>query len=243
MLRRIAVILTIALTMTSCDGTYTISSHMSHKTTLSDKPSILAMSQAEVASDTPPLDVPLINQMDEPRIYNGCEVTSMAMILRYLGYDVTKMELAEKIPRVPLTYDNGLKGNPNEGFVGDMENGPGLSVYHGPMYDVAKSYAGDKAIDITGGSPEDIYQYVAQGLPVWIITTTHMVPVNEFETWKTPSGTIEVTFNVHSVVVTGFDKTHVYVNDPYGDKNKQVDRQAFEAAWKQMGSQAIVIEK
>src|SRR5699024_253811 len=122
-------------------------------------------------------------------------------------------------------------------------NGPGLSVYHGPMYEVAKSYEGDKAIDIKGGSLEDIYQYVAQFLPVWIITTTHMVPINVFETWKIHSGAIEVTCNVHSVVEFDFDKTHVYVNDTYGDKNKQVDRQAFEAAWKQMGSQAIVIEK
>src|SRR5690625_7931916 len=99
--------------MTSCDGTYTISSHMSHKTTLSDKPSILAMRQAVVASDTPPLDVPLINQMDEPRIYNGCEVTCMAMILRYLGYDVNKMDLRVQIQLVPLIYDIVLRVKSN----------------------------------------------------------------------------------------------------------------------------------
>ena len=35
------------------------------------------------------LDVPLINQMDDPKLYNGCEVTSLAMVLNYNGIDVT----------------------------------------------------------------------------------------------------------------------------------------------------------
>ena len=35
------------------------------------------------------LNVPLINQMDDPKLYNGCEVTSLAMVLNYNGIDVT----------------------------------------------------------------------------------------------------------------------------------------------------------
>lgn len=80
-------------------------------------------------------------------------------------------------------------------------------------------------------------------MPVWIITTTNLSPVNNFQTWDTPQGEISVTFNVHSVVVTGYDEEHVYVNDPYGTKNRKVDRVKFEKAWKQMGSQAVVINK
>ena len=56
------------------------------------------------------LNVPLINQLDAPRLYNGCEVTSLAMVLNYNGYYVTKNELANNIKTVPLTYPNGLKG-------------------------------------------------------------------------------------------------------------------------------------
>ena len=96
--------------------------------------------------------------MDPPKLYNGCEVTSLAMILNYSGYSVTKTELANEVKRVPLQYENGLKGNPNDGFVGDMENGPGLSVYHGPIYDLAHSYAGNKAVDLTGSEPGKIYE-------------------------------------------------------------------------------------
>lgn len=190
-----------------------------------------------------PLDVSLIKQMDHPRLYNGCEVTSLAMILKYNGYKTTKNELAKKIDRVPLTYKNGLRGNPNEGFVGDIQNGPGLGVYHGPIYNLAEKYVGDQAIDLTGKSISTLYQYLSQGLPIWVITTVNYKPVDNFKTWETPSGEIDVTYSLHSVVLTGFDKKHIYVNNPYGLKNQKVKKEPFEKAWKQMGSQAIVIKE
>ncbi|MFC4559117.1 C39 family peptidase [Virgibacillus kekensis] len=189
-----------------------------------------------------PLDVPLLLQMAEPQLYNGCEVTSLAMILNYHGYETTKNELAQKVPRVPLTYENGLKGNPNQGFVGDMVDGPGLTVYNGPIYDLARQYTGDRAVNLTGQPIEKVYENIAQGLPVWVITTVNYQPVNDFRTWETPSGKVQVTFSVHSVVVTGYDKDYVYLNNPYGVKNQKVHRDAFEKAWEQMGSQAIVIK-
>ncbi len=189
------------------------------------------------------LNVPLINQMDQPRLYNGCEVTSLAMILNYHGVMVTKNELAEKIKTVPLTYQNGQKGNPNNGFVGNMAKGPGLGAYNGPVYELAKKYVGDKAVNLTNSPFTDILKKVSQGLPVWIITTTHLAPVTEFEQWDTPQGKIKITFSMHSVAITGYDENYIYVNDPYGVKNRKCDRQSFIKAWEQMGKQAIVIEK
>ncbi len=50
-----------------------------------------------------PLDVPLINQMDSPKLYNGCEVASLAMILNYSGYHVTKNELANEVKKCLCT--------------------------------------------------------------------------------------------------------------------------------------------
>ncbi|SDK19844.1 C39 family peptidase [Sediminibacillus albus] len=188
-----------------------------------------------------PLDVPLMLQMAAPRLYNGCEVTSLAMILDYHGIEVSKNELAENIETVPLNYGNGLKGDPNDGFVGNMADGPGLGVYHGPVWELAKQYVGNRAIDLTGSEIEAIYQSLDKGQPVWVITTSSFAPVNSFEAWETPNGEVEVTFALHSVVVTGYDEDFVYINDPYGGKNKKVDRENFENAWVQMGRQAITI--
>ncbi|WP_396266101.1 C39 family peptidase [Halobacillus salinarum] len=201
----------------------------------------IAIGKAPAAVE--PLDVPLINQMDDPTLYNGCEVTSLAMVLNYFNIDVTKNQLADNLPRVPLTYANGKKGNPNLGFVGNLETGPGLTVYHGPMFKLAKQYVGSQVKDLTGSKVQALYDQLAEGRPVWIIINTRFKPVNNWESWATPQGTVQVTYSVHSVVLTGYSKNQVFINNPYGQKNQAVNRSDFEKAWEQMGSQAIVVTK
>ncbi|WP_270399051.1 C39 family peptidase [Ligilactobacillus ruminis] len=192
------------------------------------------------------LNVPLINQMDDPKLYNGCEVTSLAMVLNYNGIDVTKSELADNIETVPFQYDNGEHGNPNDGFVGSVSGSTstGLGVYHGPIYKLAKQYA-DNVYDLTGSNFDTVVNKVEEGHPVWTITTTAFAPVSDFESWDTPDGEIDVTYSEHSVCITGFDrdKRVIYVNDPYGYKNREVDWNDFAAAYKQMGKQAVYVTK
>lgn len=192
------------------------------------------------------LNVPLINQMDDPKLYNGCEVTSLAMVLNYNGIDVTKSELADNIETVPFQYDNGEHGNPNDGFVGSVSGSTsaGLGVYHGPIYSLAKQYASN-VYDLTGSNFDTVVNKVEEGHPVWTITTTAFAPVSDFESWDTPDGKIDVTYSEHSVCITGFDrdKRVIYVNDPYGYKNREVDWNDFAAAYKQMGKQAVYVTK
>ncbi len=190
------------------------------------------------------LDVPLLNQMDAPRLFNGCEVTSLAMLLQFWGLDVTKNELAAQIPRVPLQYSDGKNGNPNMGFVGNMEDGPGLGVYHGPIFYLANSNINDqlRVQNLSNYPFSSVLEKISQGLPVWVITTSSFSPLPDFNTWSTPQGSVEVTYKMHSVVITGYDQDYIYLNDPYGTKNKKVNKEKFIASWEQMGSQAIVIE-
>lgn len=195
-----------------------------------------------ILSEKKQLNVPLINQMSAPRLYNGCEVTSLAMLLNYHGIKVTKNELANEIQTVPLTYKNGQKGNPNVGFVGDMVNGPGLGVYNGPIFHLAERYAHDKVVNLSGSLFTDLLKQIDQGKPVWIITTAKFAPVSVFQKWDTPQGTIDVTFSEHSVVMSGYDENYIYINDPYGYKDRKVERENFQKAWEQMGKQAIVID-
>jgi uncharacterized protein YvpB len=191
------------------------------------------------------LDVPLFNQMDAPRLYNGCEVTSLAMLLGFWGIQVSKNELAAQIPHVPLQYGDGKYGNPNVGFVGNMEDGPGLGVYQGPIFQLAQTYVNEplKVINLSNHPFSALLEKISQGKPVWVITTTTFLPTQQFQKWSTPQGSVDITFKMHSVVITGYDQEYIYLNDPYGTKNKKVNREAFIASWEQMGSQAIVIEE
>ncbi|MDR4945216.1 C39 family peptidase [Neobacillus cucumis] len=198
---------------------------------------------AKIPNSSIVLNVTLINQMAAPRLKNGCEMTSLAMVLNYHGVKVTKNTLANQVSKVPWMYSNGLRGNPNLGFVGDMANGPGLAVYNGPVLSLAKKYVGTKAVNLTKKPFSEVLGYVGQGLPVWIITTTTFAPVSNFQLWNTPQGPIRITFSEHSVVITGYDQNYIYINNPYGYKNQRINKTNFIKAWEQMGSQAIVILK
>lgn len=192
------------------------------------------------------LQVPLIFQF--PELARGAEITSLAMMLNYAEVSVNKMELAEEITKDPtlLSITNGTVffGNPYDGFVGDPYSfdRPGYGVYHGPIADLAEQYLPGKIIDMTGAALEDILYPLHLGQPVWVMVHTKFSPLPEssFQTWKTPSGEVDITFYKHSVLLTGYDDHFIYFNDPLSrEVNRPISIERFEEAWLQMGQQAI----
>ena len=186
-------------------------------------------------------NVPFIQQL--PELDRGCEVTSLAMMLQYAGITVDKMKLANEIKKVDFMKD-GVRGNPNEGFVGNIYtfSESGYGVYHGPLFQLAKKYLPNKAVDLTGKSIEELYKSVTSGQPVVMITNATFAPLDEdeFTTWETNNGDVSITYNEHCVVLIGYDQESVYIRDPLKDSlDVKVPREKFEQAWVQMGSQAI----
>ncbi|MCI8804602.1 MAG: hypothetical protein HFE59_01650 [Clostridiales bacterium] len=187
-----------------------------------------------------------------PELKRGCEVTSLAMLLNFKGFNTDKMALASEIKKDTTPYNkiNGkiYFGNPNNGFVGDIYDysKKGLGVYHLPIFALASSYGGGDVLDLTGCEFEDLYYFINKNSPIWIITNTRYdeLPEKNFENWITPDGEVRVTYNEHSVLVVGYDDKYVYINDPlskYGYTKKEKTR--FIKAWKQMGRQAVTIKK
>jgi uncharacterized protein YvpB len=196
------------------------------------------------------LKVPVINQL--PELYNGCEVTSLTMLLNWAGVAVDKVQVADDLPKNPtsrvidssgtITY----WGDPNKGFVGDItgEN-PGFGVYHGPIAALLNRYLPGKAIDLTGSSFSDILHYVSIGKPVIVWTTQTFAPTNEWVTWQSPSGPVKTTFDEHCVLLVGYDmdKKVVYINDPMGGiPAKEISLQPFQESWEQLGKQAVSVK-
>lgn len=190
------------------------------------------------------LDVPLILQ--NPELMRGCEVTSLAMLLHFVGIDVNKMELAQNITYEPF-QQNGMMGDMKKGFVGDMKTfqNPGLGVYVGPIIELAEQYVPAKRIiNLSETNPESLYEHIDKGFPVWTLTNALFkeLPAKEFRVWNTEDGKTNVTYQQHSVVLTGYDENYVYVNDPLQqNKNRKLNRTDFEKAWIQMGRQAMTI--
>ncbi|WP_051291602.1 C39 family peptidase [Fictibacillus gelatini] len=196
------------------------------------------------------ISAPLISQM--PELPRGCEVTSLAMMLQHAGKKVSKMTLAKKVKKDPTPYrvKNGKTyfGNPNTGFVGNMYtfSKPGYGVYHGPVFQLARTYLGNRAVDLSGKDFSTVIQYLDQKTPVWVIANTHFARLSPsyFKTWYTPTGKIKITMKEHSVLVTGYDNNYIYFNDPLANvKNRKAAKRNFIAAWEQMGKQAISYKK
>jgi uncharacterized protein YvpB len=188
------------------------------------------------------LNVPLENQM--PDLPNGCEVTSLSMLMNYYGIKVSKNELAETIQHVDSFTDGGkYRGNPHQGFVGHMSiANAGWCVYNEPLYNVARKYT-SHIENITGSDFLSLLKLVSIGHPVLIITTTTFNRVNDMQTWDTNTGKVNVTPSSHACVITGYSKPKkvVYVNNPYGYKNQPVNWKNLQASYNQQGRQALYI--
>ncbi|MDO9534490.1 MAG: C39 family peptidase [Bacillota bacterium] len=192
------------------------------------------------------IEAPLI--MQNPELPRGCEVTSLAMLLQYAGVPVDKLTLAKEIKKDPASYKikNGkiYFGNPHYGFVGNMYSlhEPGYGVYHGPVRQLMEKYLPGKTIDLTGCEFEDLLFFLSEEIPVWVVinsTFSELAPA-EFITWHTPTGVVQITYRMHSALLTGFDREYVYFNDPLVNiPNNKTGRESFQVAWEQMGKQAV----
>lgn len=210
--------------------------YLFNKNKIDDKVDWMTMKQEQK------LDVPLENQM--PDLPNGCEVTSLSMLMNYYGVKVNKNELAENIQHVDFFTDGGkYRGNPNQGFVGHMSiANAGWCVYNGPLYNVARKYT-THIENITGSDFLSLLKLVSNGHPVLIITTTTFNRVNDMQTWDTNTGKVNVTPSSHACVITGYSKPKkvIYVNNPYGYKNQPVNWKNLQASYNQQGRQALYI--
>lgn len=190
-------------------------------------------------------------QAQLPELFNGCEMTSLAMMLQAAGKPVDKLTLAAQIKKDPtplVVGDDGDPlswGDPNRGFVGDISGDDmGYAVYHGPVAQLVNQLLPNGAVDLTGKGFDQVLAAVADGRPAVVWTTAHFNPPVEWTTWKGPNGQVKATFEEHAVLLVGYDANNVYINDPFdGTKAKAISRKTFESGWKAMGSQAVTFNK
>ncbi|PED07115.1 C39 family peptidase [Bacillus pseudomycoides] len=190
------------------------------------------------------LDAPMIFQL--PELHNGCEVVSMTMMLKYHGHNVDKLTLAKQLPvdSTPMIKSAGsilTWGDPSAGFVGDVTGAsPGYSIDPAPLKRLLDRYT-NSGIDLSGSDFSKIERLLAQGKPVvtWI-TASFSHPVSP-QSWKTLSGkVIQADFDMHVVLVTGYDNDYVYINDPLRrGKGAKILKSKFISSYNYMGKKAL----
>lgn len=194
-------------------------------------------------------------QSQLPELPNGCEDTSLAMLLPAVGHPVDRLELARTQPvdPTPVAWRPGSGdqpgldavtswGNPNVGFVGNVDGRPGYGIYHGPLRQLLDQQLPGRALDLTGQPFTADLAQVDRGVPVVVWTTTTYTPTDDWVTWQSPTGPVRATSYEHAVLLVGHTQTSLLINDPLtGKAAVPVDPGRFEAAWRQLGAQALTV--
>lgn len=197
------------------------------------------------------LDVNCIKQ--NPELPTGCEVTSLTMLLNHYGFEVSKLQLAEIMPKFNFYYiGSELYGADfMTTFPGNPASGSGYGCYTPCMVTTAEKYfnlTGNSAYyleNLTGTDFDRLLSYVAAGKPVLIWATINMIEPYYTTTWTTPEGKRVTWFaNEHCLLLTGYDKNTgtVYVNDPLKGKTSYA-MSVFKLRYNQMGKYAAVLSK
>lgn len=196
-------------------------------------------------------DFPIVNQM--PELPTGCEITALTMALNYYGYPVDKTVMAsEYLPTASADRYYGSDGrlygtDMNEYFIGDPFTEGGIICGTGAIVTAADSYLADqgssmRALDVTGSSPEELYERVSQGQPVVVWGTISMAGRAGTQGWYTEAGGyVDWSTNDHGAVLIGYTDTTVTIADPISGQ-VEYDRQQFEDVFESRGNQCVVLE-
>jgi len=196
-------------------------------------------------------DVPYINQFVEG-YPTGCELVSAVMVLQYRGYQVTTNSLVSAIKMGSSKYkdESGIwyAGNPFKEFVGDpskrRDNGS-YGCFAEPVVDAIEKLIPEcEVYDISGCSEEELFKCVAAGYPVIVWCVKDAGTLKDGVEWKYTdgSGSFKELVGEHCAVLTGYDDKYVYLNDPSAGRNARQSKDKFLNNWRQLYSQAIVIE-
>ncbi len=194
--------------------------------------------------DSALLDVEYVSQF--PTLPNGCEVTSLATVLKYLGFNITKDELADSF----LPKKKVGKANFYYEFVGDPSSRNSYGCYAPAIVTTATNYfefaeSDLQAVDLTGFSFQDLLIKVKAGYPVivWAAANLESEPKDATE-WIVDGEYLVWKDNLHCMVLIGYDisRNIVIVSDPMKGIN-EYDMDLFIKRYKQFYSQAVLIEQ
>lgn len=182
-----------------------------------------------------------------PTLPTGCEVVSLTSILNHYGFDVGMTTMADKyMPRYDGSFYNV---SPHDYFLGTPYTWDGFGCFSGCIVKTAENYFDDKniknytAVDISGCSLDELYNYLNNDIPVITWVTSGFVNPTNDGSWTVDGETFSWCNHEHCLVTIGYDKNAhtVTVADNSGGYNYSLSMSQYENVFKGMGSMAVVI--
>ena len=154
-------------------------------------------------------DAEVIGQ--NPELPTGCEITAVAMMLRYAGKDVNKIQLAREMPR---------SNDGNKGFVGDPFSVTGWWIFPTGVAPVVNHHLGYSEV-MTGASLAAIKTKLILGhlVVAWVAN------VNGFVN--------------HAIALTGYQNDRLYFNNPWTARKESMSVAEFYQHWNQDAQRAL----
>lgn len=194
----------------------------------------------------PSVSYKMTNILQRPELPEGCEVTSLAILLKHLGFDVSHTDLADnylqqgEVGKVSF-YEMNL-GNPRE-------EGRSWGCYAPVIVKTANKYLAEKesylrAYDYTGYDVSELYYQMSMGHPAIVWVTMGFAEPYIKSPWTVDGEKLYWKYPLHCVVISGYDMENrtVTITDPLKEKPVVVDMDKFELRYKQMESQAVVLK-
>jgi uncharacterized protein YvpB len=173
-----------------------------------------------------------------PQEHNlSCESRSATDLAAFWGVTFTEDDFFHRLPR---------SDNPNRGFLGDVDLPPGTmppygyGVYAGPIAATLRSFGLDAQAH-HDWTLDALRAEIAAGRPA-IVWATYDMQLPGVQTWTSSNGETAVIVQwQHTFVAVGYDENGVYLIDAYDAATKGFPYEAFDAAWEQLGRQAVTV--
>ena len=194
--------------------------------------------------------------MQNPELPNGCEVTSLAIVINSMDSYVDKCTLSDVyLPQFPFYRYGANKvragGDPNLYYAGNPRlTSNAYYCFAGPLVSAANNYfdavgMNMTAVDLTGADEAELVRQLDMGFPVVVWGTLSMGDAFTYvpNAWviNEQTGEKHIPFiNLHCVVLYGYDDDFFLFADPIRG-NVAYKRSTFMNAYRQIGSRAVAV--
>lgn len=205
----------------------------------------------EIGGDYKPVEIEL--QLQNPELPNGCEATSLAMLLSSAGLKTDKIDAAKAIPTENFSQDEQGRlcaPNPEQFYAGRPESKTrGFYAFVPPVQQAANDLFNAAQIslqakDISGSEFEDIDLLLKNGSPVmlWITIDYGALRYCKNFSWiqtDTKESYIPVA-NLHCVIAKYSNEAYTVFDPIQGEI--QIGYQKLKYVYEQMGKRALYVE-
>ncbi|MBV9101209.1 MAG: C39 family peptidase [Candidatus Dormibacteraeota bacterium] len=182
-----------------------------------------------------------------------CESAALEEATRAKGNDISQYTIFNALPNYdkgPATWSGGhiaQWGDPYGEFVGNVygseSRGTGYGVYDPPLVAVARQF-GFNAVGVERGGPEVVFNAIAMGQPVLIITSDTYTPVATYW-WTAYDGrAVPYSLSDHAVTIVSEDGVAgtITLNDVWDGRMKTFTMSQFASFWTAYLDMAVILQ-